>query len=65
VFYVAAEGDRLGPALMRADFGAAVLVLPEAVAPPARNLVSFEVSGCRGYLLGSSARRPRTREHAA
>jgi uncharacterized protein (DUF58 family) len=65
IFYVAAEGDRLAPALLHGHQRAAVVVLPDGVAPPASNLVSFEVSGCRGYLLGSAARRHRIRERAA
>jgi uncharacterized protein (DUF58 family) len=65
IFYVAAEGDRLPSALLRGHQRAAVLVLPEELAPPARQPISFEVSGCRGYLLVSSATRPRIRERAA
>jgi len=64
IFYVAAEGG-LPPALLRGDQRVAVLVLPEEVAFPARNAISFEVSGCRGYLIGSSAGRSRIRERAA
>jgi uncharacterized protein (DUF58 family) len=65
VFYVAAEAGRLALTLARANHSTAVLVLPEEVEPPIRTAVSFEVSGCRGYLLASAANRARVRERAA
>lgn len=65
VFYVAAHNGRLTASLARANHRTAVLVLPEGVDPPGSGVVSFEVSGCRGYLLASAAKRPRVGERAA
>jgi uncharacterized protein (DUF58 family) len=54
VFYVAAERDRLPARLLRGGQRGGVLVLPNDLAPAVRHVASFEVSGCRGYLLGSA-----------
>ncbi len=64
VFFVAAEADGLPAALSRGDHRAGVLVLPLGLTPSVRHEISFEVSGCRGYLLGQAAER-RARERAA
>ncbi|MBV8430303.1 MAG: DUF58 domain-containing protein [Solirubrobacterales bacterium] len=56
VFYVAAQAGRLSTRLQRGASGGLVLVLPAAVAPTRRAIPSFEVSGCRGYLLAEGGR---------
>jgi hypothetical protein len=64
VFYVAAESGRLPPGLRNGTVRAGVLVLPKGLEPSVRCTPSFEVSGCRGYLLTSGSRSG-AREQAA
>jgi uncharacterized protein (DUF58 family) len=61
VFYVAADRDRLPPRLLRGG----VLVLPKELTPAVRHVASFEVSGCRGYLLGAAGAAAARRERVA
>ncbi len=64
IFYVAAQPlARMPQALAHAGPLAAVLVLPEGVAPAGRAEPALEVAGCRGYMLGAgrSARPARSR----
>jgi uncharacterized protein (DUF58 family) len=65
VFYVAAERDRLPATLLRAAQRGGVLVLPNELTPAFARTPSFEVSGCRGYLLGTAGRVSRARERVA
>jgi uncharacterized protein (DUF58 family) len=65
IFYVAAEATRLPALLLRAGHRSGVLVLPKDLTPPVRCSPSFEVSGCRGYLLAASGRAAEGRERAA
>jgi len=65
IFYVAAEPGRLTVPLRRAGQRAAVLVLPSELTPEVRGVPSFEVSGCRGYLLAASGRPAPVTEQAA
>ena len=65
IFYVAADAGRLPPPLLRGGQRAAVLVLPQELTPAVRCVPSFEVSGCRGYLLAASGRALTARERAA
>jgi uncharacterized protein (DUF58 family) len=59
VFYVAAQPpERLAAALAGAAGGACVLVLPTALHHSSQVGASFEVAGCRGYLLGARSTRP-------
>jgi uncharacterized protein (DUF58 family) len=56
VFYVAARhSERLLAAPSSADSGALVLVLPAALPPLRIVSPSFDVAGCRGYVLGAKA----------
>jgi uncharacterized protein (DUF58 family) len=52
IFYVAAQPRRLAARLLRGASGGVVLVLPGTVAPGQRAVPRFDVSGCRGYLVG-------------
>lgn len=54
-FYVAAQPRRLSERLTRGGHAGLVLVLPSPAIPPGRAVPRFEVSGCRGYLLGHHA----------
>jgi uncharacterized protein (DUF58 family) len=65
IFYVAAASDRLPARLAGGAFGAVVLVLPAALSPASRHAPVFEVSGCRGYLLGAAARKLEPESRAA
>lgn len=65
IFYVAVEPGRVPAQLLRGARRASVLVLPGDVAPDVRCAPSFEVSGCRGYLLAAAARTVATGEQAA
>ena len=65
IFYVAAEPGRLTAPALRAGHRAAVLVLPKELTPDVRCVPSFEVSGCRGYLVGASGRSTPLTERAA
>jgi uncharacterized protein (DUF58 family) len=59
LFYVAAQvSERLPVALTAAGAGASVLVLPIALTPRLSAGPSFEVSGCRGYVLGARSAQP-------
>jgi uncharacterized protein (DUF58 family) len=60
LFYVAPQAaERLPAALTTAGSGASVIVLPAAaVQPRLAGIPSFEVSGCRGYVLGARSSRP-------
>ena len=51
VFLVSAQNDRVPARLLRASRRSTVLVLPAELRPAHRAFPSFEVSGCRGYLL--------------
>jgi uncharacterized protein (DUF58 family) len=64
IFYVAAESDRAPAAVLRGE-RRAIVVLPETVEPPFRHVLGFEVSGCRGYLIGVATLTSRRRERAA
>jgi uncharacterized protein (DUF58 family) len=64
IFYVSAQRDRVPQTVLQAG-RAAVLVLPAQLAPASGQPVSFEVTGCRGYLLAVGARRAASRERAA
>jgi uncharacterized protein (DUF58 family) len=61
VFYVAADRDRLPARLLRGG----VLVLPKELTPAVRHVASFEVSGCRGYLIGAAGAAAARRERVA
>jgi uncharacterized protein (DUF58 family) len=65
VFYVAADRDRLPARLLRGGQRGGVLVLPKELTPAVRHVASFEVSGCRGYLLGAAGSTAPRRERAA
>jgi uncharacterized protein (DUF58 family) len=65
IFYVAADAGRLPASLLRGGQRAAVLVLPRDLTPAVRCVPSFEVSGCRGYVLTASGRALTARERAA
>jgi uncharacterized protein (DUF58 family) len=65
IFYVAAERDRLPVHLTRSSMRACVLVLPTQLAPAARSIPSFEVTGCRGYVLAGTRGSNVPRERAA
>ncbi len=65
IIYVAAESGRLPARLLRGSQRAGVLVLPQELTPALRGVPSFEVSGCRGYVLTASGRTTRPRERAA
>jgi uncharacterized protein (DUF58 family) len=65
IFYVAADAGRLPAPLLRGGQRAAALVLPRDLTPVVRCVPSFEVSGCRGYLLAASGRALTARERAA
>jgi len=65
IFYVAADRNRLPERLLRGGQQAAVLVLPSELTPEMRHLPSFEVSGCRGYVLGATGRTSASKERAA
>lgn len=59
LFYVAAQPlDRLPPALMSGARMAGVLVLPRPLATGVSQTASFEVMGCRGFVLGGRQRAP-------
>jgi hypothetical protein len=59
VFYVAAQLlERLPVALAGAGGGASVIVLPAALADELPVAPSFEVSGCRGHVIGARSRWP-------
>lgn len=59
LFYVAAQPlDRLPPALVTGAALAGVLVLPEALATGLSAPPTFEVTGCRGFVLGAGRRAP-------
>ncbi len=59
LFYVAAQPlDRLPPALMSGARMAGVLVLPRPLATGVSQPASFEVMGCRGFVLGGRQRVP-------
>lgn len=59
VFYVAAQLiERLPAALAGAGGGASVIVLPAALGDNLPVGPSFEVSGCRGYVIGARKRWP-------
>jgi uncharacterized protein (DUF58 family) len=64
-FYVAARPSRLPERLTRGAQNGFVLVLPSSLAPSGRALPRFEVSGCRGYLLGHHASPGMRREQVA
>lgn len=64
IFYVSAQRDRLPPAALQAG-RTAVLVLPAQVTPAGRQEASFEVTGCRGYVLAEGARRAARGRRAA
>jgi uncharacterized protein (DUF58 family) len=65
VFYVAAQRDRLPATLLRGGHRGGVLVLPSELTPAFARAPSFEVSGCRGYLLGTAGVGSRARERVA
>jgi uncharacterized protein (DUF58 family) len=65
VFYVAADRDRLPARLLRGGQRGGVLVLPKELTPAVRHVASFEVSGCRGYLLGAAGSAASRRERVA
>jgi uncharacterized protein (DUF58 family) len=65
IFYVAADAGRLPARLLGGGQRAAVLVLPQDLTPAVRRVPSFEVSGCRGYVLAASGRALTARERAA
>jgi uncharacterized protein (DUF58 family) len=65
IFYVAADAGRLPATLLRGGQRAAVLVIPQDLTPAVRCAPSFEVGGCRGYLLSSSGGARTARERAA
>jgi uncharacterized protein (DUF58 family) len=65
IFYVAAEPGRVPAPLLGAGERGAVLVLPRELAPSVRCAPSFEVSGCRGYLVAAAGRAAPLRERAA
>ncbi len=56
VFYVAARSvDRLPPVLTGAGQSAAILIVPDGVRAATSARPSFEVTGCRGYVIRSAA----------
>ncbi|HUE30488.1 MAG TPA: DUF58 domain-containing protein [Verrucomicrobiae bacterium] len=65
IFYVAAESGRLPARLLRGSLRAGVLVLPEDLTPAVRGVPSFDVGGCRGYVLTASSRTAPPRERVA
>lgn len=65
VFYVAAAPRRLPARLLRGASGGVVLVLPAQVAPGQRAVPRFDVSGCRGYVIGERGAGMRTEGRAA
>jgi hypothetical protein len=65
IFYVSADAGRLPAPLLRGGQHGAVLVLPQDLTPAVRCAPSFEVSGCRGYLLAASGRALTARERVA
>jgi hypothetical protein len=58
IFYVAAQRPPRLPQALISGGRRAVLVLPVAIADPARGRVSFEVAGCRGLTLAPGRRVP-------
>jgi uncharacterized protein (DUF58 family) len=65
LFYVAADSKLVPDSVLRGERGAVVLVLPAPQAPAAAHQLTFEVSGCRGFVVGVAAGRWRPRERAA
>jgi uncharacterized protein (DUF58 family) len=65
LLYVAADFERVPEFVLRGERGAAVLVLPAPQAPATAHYLTFEVCGCRGFVLGIAAGRWRSRERAA
>jgi uncharacterized protein (DUF58 family) len=55
IFYVTAQPRRLPARVLRGASGGLILVLPGSVAPSQRAIPRFDVSGCRGYLVGDRA----------
>jgi uncharacterized protein (DUF58 family) len=64
IFYASAQRDRL-PTSVTHGGRVAVLVLPIALTPAGGPNASFEVCGCRGYLLADSRRGGSPAERAA
>lgn len=65
VFYVAAQPlERLPTTLTAGRSSATVLVVPSALCPRGTRTVSFQVSGCHGFVLGTRSASAR-RRHAA
>jgi hypothetical protein len=52
LYYVAAQPRRLSARLLRGAAGGVILVLPGSVLPGQRAVPRFDVSGCRGYMVG-------------